>query len=95
MSRNRKTLLAASLFAVLASCFLIGTESYAQACAEQLETAKEERSDPVLESGPGLDTADQHLAAAEEAMKSGDEAKCMQEVEEALQFIRMERRKHN
>ena len=39
--------------------------------------------------------ADQHLAAAETAMQNGDEQKCMEEVEAARQFIRMERQHHN
>jgi len=95
MSRNRETLPGACLFAVFAVVLFAAQESYAtDSCAEQLENAKLERGDEG-ESRPHMEIANKHIAAAEAAMQSGDEAKCVQEVQEAMTWIRMNRPDHD
>ncbi len=94
MTVNREILLAACLCAVFAAVQFAPPQSYANdACAEQLKNAKLEMGDEG-ESSPHMATANKHIAAAEAALQSGDEAKCLQEVQDAMTWIRMNRPHH-
>ena len=94
MTGNREILLAAGLFAVSATVLLAAPESFANdSCAEQLKNAKRQMGDES-EMRPHMGSAYKHIAAAEAAMQSGDEAKCLEEVQKAMTWVRMNRTHH-
>jgi len=95
MIRNREIFLGACLCTVLAAAFLATSKSHANGtCAEQLENAKLEMGDDAA-LRPHMELAEKHIAAAEAARQRGDEAKCIQEVEKAMTWIRMNPREHD
>ncbi len=94
MTGKREILLAACLFAVSATVLFAAPESFADdSCAEQLENAKLQMGDES-ELRPHMEKAREHIAAAEAAMQSDDEAKCLEEVQKAMTWIRMNRSHH-
>ncbi len=91
MTGNREILLATCLFAVSATVFLAVPESLADySCAEQLKYAKRLAGDES-EMRPHMGIAYKHIAAAEAAMQSGDEARCLEAVQKAIEWARRNR----
>jgi len=89
MTGKRATLLGVCLFAVFAAVFPFVPESYANgSCADQVEKAKRKTGD-VNAPMPHMGTAARHVAAAEAALQSGDEAKCLEEIKKTEKWIRM------
>jgi len=91
MAENPGFLCAASLFAALAAACFATTESQAaQSCAEQVERTKRRTGD-VNAPMPHMGIAAKHVAAAEAALQSGDEAKCLEELQKTEMWLRMNR----
>ena len=65
--------------------------SAAYSCAQQLAPAKRHIGDPNAPN-PHMGIAAKHLAAAEEALARGDEARCLEALEKAQVWIRMRSR---
>jgi hypothetical protein len=91
MAGNRGPLSAARLFAVLAAVCLTASQSHAaQSCAEQVERTKL-RTGSVNAPLPHMGIAARHVAAAEAALQSGDEAKYLEELQKTEMWLRMNR----
>ncbi|WP_193367798.1 hypothetical protein [Pelagibius marinus] len=91
MPGKPEALRAAGLFALFAAVLLAAAESYAAvSCADQIKRAKRHTGD-VNVPRPHMGTAARHVAAAEAALRSGDEAKCLEEVKKTEKWIRMNR----
>lgn len=89
MTGKLATWLAACLFAVFAAVVLPAPQSYANnSCADQIKSAKRKTGD-VNAPMPHMGTAARHVAAAEAALQSGDEAKCLEEIKKTEKWIRM------
>jgi hypothetical protein len=82
---------AACLFALSAAVLLTAAESYADvSCADQVKKAKRRTGD-VNAPMPHMGTAARYVAAAEAALQSGDEAKCLEEIKKTEKWLRMNR----
>lgn len=94
MTKAPESLRIAGLSAVLAIALIVSPSAFAaETCAEALKNAKLEMGDEGS-SRPHMEPAEKHMAAAEAAKQSGDEAKCLEEVEQAMKWIRMNRQHH-
>jgi len=91
MAGNSGFWCAATLFAVLAAvCFTTSESQAAQSCAEQVEKTKRRTGD-VNAPMPHMGIAAKHVAAAEAALQSGDEAKCLEALQKTEMWLRMNR----
>jgi hypothetical protein len=76
---------------VFSVIFLVPPESRAaQSCAQMVEKVKE-RTGPVHAPMPHMGTASRYVAAAEEALAKGDEARCLEELGKTEKWLRMNR----
>ena len=91
MTRRRGILIAAVLLAGFSGLLLLAPESQAaQSCSQMVEKVKE-RTGPVHAPMPHMGTASRYVAAAEEALAEGDEAKCLEELSKTERWLRMNR----
>lgn len=80
---------AACLCALSAAVLLTAAESSADvSCADQVKKAKRKTGE-VNAPMPHMGTAARHVAAAEAALQSGDEAKCLEEIKKTEKWLRM------
>ena len=95
MSGNREILLGACLSAVLAAAMLAAPQGHAsESCAQQVEQTKRKTGD-VTAPMPHMGVAARHVAAAEAALQSGDEAKCLEELQKTEKWLLMNRSHHS
>jgi len=88
MPLTHRLSLGVSLGALLCGLLPSVEAQAAQSCAEMVQRTKQ-RTGTVQVPMPHMSVAAKYVAAAEEALKAGDEAKCLEELSKTESWIRM------
>ena len=89
MSESLRSLVGVFLTVLFFSLLLVSVKAQAaQTCAQIVEKTKRRTGD-VQAPMPHMGVAAKYVAAAEEALRNGDEAKCLEEIAKTEMWLRM------